>query len=70
QACRVAGIGCIDCKKMLAARVEEALAPVHERMDYYQRNVQEIHDIIANGNKQATAIARATLAEVRDAVKI
>ncbi len=70
QACRVAGIGCIDCKKMLAARVEEALAPVHERMDYYQRNVQEIYDIIANGNKQATAIARATLAEVRDAVKI
>jgi tryptophanyl-tRNA synthetase len=70
QACRVAGIGCIDCKKMLAARVEEALAPVHERMDYYQRNVQEIHDIIANGNKQATAIAGATLAEVRDAIKI
>jgi len=70
QACRVAGIGCIDCKKMLAARVEEALAPVHKRMDYYQRNVQEIYDIIANGNKQATAIARATLAEVRDAVKI
>jgi tryptophanyl-tRNA synthetase len=70
QACHVAGIGCIDCKKMLAARVEEALAPVHERMDYYQRNVQEIYDIIANGNKQATAIARATLAEVRDAVKI
>ncbi|HCX00899.1 MAG TPA: tryptophan--tRNA ligase, partial [Syntrophaceae bacterium] len=70
QACRVAGIGCIDCKKMLAARVEEALAPVHERMDYYQRNVQEIYDIIANGNKQATAIAGATLAEVRDAIKI
>ena len=70
RACRVAGIGCIDCKKMLAARVEEALAPVHERMDYYQRNVQEIHDMIANGNKQATAIARATLAEVRDTVKI
>lgn len=70
QACRVAGIGCIDCKKMLAARVEEALAPVHKRMDYYQRNVQEIYDIIANGNKQATAIAGATLAEVRDAIKI
>jgi len=70
RACRVAGIGCIDCKKMLAARVEEALAPIHERMDYYQRNLQEIYDIITNGNKQATAIARATLAEVRDAVKI
>ena len=70
QACRVAGIGCTDCKKMLAARIEEALAPVHERMDYYQRNMKEIHDIIVNGNKQATAVAGATLAEVRDTVKI
>jgi tryptophanyl-tRNA synthetase len=70
KACRVAGIGCIDCKKMLAARIEEALAPVHERMDYYQGHLQEIHDIIADGNDRATIIARETMAEVREAVKI
>ena len=68
--CRVAGIGCTDCKKMLAARVEEALAPVHERMDYYQRNGKEIEAMIQKGNNQAAGIARQTMAEVREAVKI
>ncbi|HOG12015.1 MAG: tryptophan--tRNA ligase [Smithellaceae bacterium] len=68
--CRTAGIGCTDCKKMLAARVEEALAPVHERMDYYQRNIAEIEEMIQKGNDEAAAIARRTMAEVREAVKI
>ncbi|MEN6467348.1 MAG: tryptophan--tRNA ligase [Smithella sp.] len=70
RACRVADIGCIDCKKKLAARIEEALAPVHERMDYYLNHLQEIHDLIADGNNRATKIARETLAEVREAIKI
>ena len=68
--CRTAGIGCTDCKKMLAARVEEALAPVHERMDYYQRNIAEIEEMIQKGNDEAAAIARRTMAEVREAVKM
>ena len=70
KACRVAGIGCIECKKMLAARIEEALAPVHERMDYYLSHLQEIHDIISDGNGRATKIARRTMEEVREAVKV
>ncbi len=68
--CRVAGIGCIDCKKKLAARIEEALTPVHERMDYYLSHLQEIREIITDGNARATIIARETMAEVREAVKI
>lgn len=68
--CRAAGIGCIECKKKLAARIDEALAPVHDRMDYYLHHLQEIHDIIARGNAQATEIARQTMEEVRTAVKI
>jgi len=68
--CRIAGIGCIDCKKRLAARIEEALAPVHERMDYYQDHLQEIREIITDGNARATIIARETMAEFREAVKI
>ena len=70
KACRAAGIGCIDCKKMLAARIEEALAPVHERMDYYLSHLPEIYDTITDGNARATKIARETLEEVREAVKI
>lgn len=68
--CRVAAIGCIDCKKRLALRIEEALAPIHERMDYYVNHLKEIEDIIADGTARATIIARKTMAEVREAVKI
>jgi tryptophanyl-tRNA synthetase len=68
--CRSAAIGCTDCKKMLAQRIAEALQPVHERRDYYLRNMSEIAQIIEEGNRKATVIARQTMDEVRVAVKI
>ncbi len=68
--CRKASIGCTDCKKMLASRISEALAPVHERMDYYVNHMDEINSIIAAGNAKAAEIARRTMEEVRSAVKI
>lgn len=68
--CRVAGIGCTDCKKILASNIEAAMNPVHERMDYYTSHLDQIYDIIADGNARATKIARQTMDEVREAVKI
>ena len=55
--CRKAAIGCTDCKKMLAQRIAEALTPIHERMDYYINHMDEINEIIAEGNKKAAKIA-------------
>ena len=55
---------------MLAARITEALAPIHERMDYYLGHLSDITGIIADGNARATLIARKTMEEVREAVKI
>jgi tryptophanyl-tRNA synthetase len=68
--CRKAGIGCTDCKRMLAGRVAEALSPVHERMDHYTSHLDEIDAIIEEGNKKASKIARQTMDEVRVAMKI
>ena len=68
--CRVAGIGCIDCKKKLAANIETAMNPIHERMDYYVNHLEQIPEIIADGNARAMKIARETMNEVREAVKI
>lgn len=69
-ACRKASIGCTDCKKMLAARIADSLAPVHERMDYYSVNIDEIQDVIVRGNEKAAKVARQTMEEVRDAIRI
>jgi tryptophanyl-tRNA synthetase len=68
--CRKAGIGCTDCKKILAERVAEELKPVHERMDYYTSHMDEINSIIEEGNKKAAKIARQTMDEVCAAINI
>jgi tryptophanyl-tRNA synthetase len=68
--CRKAAIGCTDCKKMLAQRISEALAPIHERMHYYLNHMDEIHSVIKEGNTKAVEIAGKTMEEVREAVKI
>src|SRR5262249_40743727 len=40
--CRTAGIGCIDCKKILARGLELELGPVRERAAALRRSPQEI----------------------------
>ena len=70
QECRNAGIGCVGCKKRLAARILEGMKPIHERQDYYQSHLHELDEIISDGNSRAAKIARMTMEEVRDAVKI
>lgn len=68
--CKGAGIGCIDCKKRLAARISERMKPVHDRQDYYRSHLQEVKEMIVEGNIKARDIARATMEEVREAVRI
>ena len=68
--CRRAGIGCIDCKKMLALRIAEGMQPIHERRDYFVEHPDEVRGIIADGNTKARKVAQETMVQVRDAVKI
>ncbi len=68
--CRKAGIGCTDCKRALADRIIQAMRPIHERQDYFRAHIGEVRSIIEDGNNRAAGIARATMAEVREAVKI
>ncbi len=70
SACRGAKIGCTECKRRLAAAVAEGMRPVHEKRDHYSNHPEEIRAIIADGNHRAARIAKATLAEVREALKI
>jgi len=46
------------------------LSPIHERREHYQAHPEEIRTIIADGNRRAAQVAKATLAEVRQAMKI
>ncbi|MEA1936440.1 MAG: tryptophan--tRNA ligase [Thermodesulfobacteriota bacterium] len=68
--CKRAGIGCVDCKKRLAVRISEGMKPVHDRQDYYRSHLKEVKEMIAEGNIKAGKVARMTMEEVREAVKI
>jgi tryptophanyl-tRNA synthetase len=68
--CRTAGIGCTDCKKRLYERMLPAMSPIHERRNDYSRCLDDVRDIIEQGNRKAAVVAKATMEEVREAMKI
>jgi tryptophanyl-tRNA synthetase len=61
--CRSAGIGCIDCKKIVIVNINEFLAPFRERRSEFEK--EDLGAILAVGNQQAREAAQATMAEVR-----
>ena len=68
--CRTAGIGCLDCKKIMIKHVIADLAPIRERRAELERRPQDIDDTLERGNEMAREVASATMAEVRDAMHL
>lgn len=63
--CRSAGIGCVDCKKILAENIATAFAPMRERARELRDDPSSIRAILDHGAERARAIARETMARVR-----
>jgi tryptophanyl-tRNA synthetase len=68
--CRAAEIGCTDCKKMLGEKIIAAMAPLHEKRRRLSSRLDDVRQIIIEGNLKASAVARETMEKVRDAMKI
>lgn len=66
--CRRAGIGCVDCKRLLARNLNEHLAPFREKRAALAQNPDTIWDILHQGAKRARVIAEQTIREVREAI--
>lgn len=66
--CRRAGIGCVDCKKKLAANLNANLEPFRERRRGFARDPQGVWDVLRTGQARASEIACQTIAEVKEAV--
>lgn len=63
--CRRAGIGCVDCKKILLTQMEKTLAPMRERRAHFAAQPQLTHQIVEQGAIKARAVAEATMVDVR-----
>ncbi|HEY3346291.1 MAG TPA: tryptophan--tRNA ligase [Nitrospirota bacterium] len=68
--CKEAAIGCVDCKTKLANYMLEQLEPIHARRAELLARPDYLEDVLRAGNEKARATARATMAEVRDAIGI
>jgi tryptophanyl-tRNA synthetase len=64
--CRSAGWGCIDCKRVLAQGIEERFAPMRERAAALREDPAQVYAILREGADRASAVARTTMAEVRE----
>jgi tryptophanyl-tRNA synthetase len=63
--CRSAKIGCVDCKKALAAAINLDLAPLRARRAELAARPEYIREVMQDGARRAQVIARQTLAEVK-----
>ena len=66
QGCCTAGIGCLDCKKIMIKHVLEELAPMRERRAALARKPQDVEDMLMAGNQTAQRKAGETMGEVRE----
>ena len=68
--CEAGERGCVDCKKQLAAKMNDALRPIRERRRDLEAHPERIREILRAGAETAGRIAGETLAEVRDVMNI
>jgi tryptophanyl-tRNA synthetase len=68
-ACKSAGIGCVECKKILAEYVVDNLAPFRSRRDELAADPDLVEDVLSDGSRKAQEESGSTLAEVREALK-
>ncbi len=70
EGCRTAGIGCIDCKKVLLEGFERELAPIREKRAVYEEKPGLVREILMTGNKKAIEESEKTMSLVREMVQI
>lgn len=68
--CRRAGIGCVDCKKLLAKNLNNHLEPFRARRAGFASKPGYVQDVLDDGAKRAGAIAKKTMEEVREAMQL
>ncbi len=70
DSCRKGQIGCVECKKKLAAQLNTLLEPMRERRSHLLTNPQNVLDVLVEGTKKAQRVARKTMEEVREAMSL
>ncbi len=68
KGCITAGIGCIDCKKILLENIFSIMEPIWKRRNDLLNNPEMLDDIVKRGTEKATKTVEETMQLVRDAM--
>jgi tryptophanyl-tRNA synthetase len=68
--CRTAGIGCIDCKKVLAGNINAVIGPLRDKKGEIDRNPRLVRDALEEGKTFCGAFAKETMREVKEKMGI
>ena len=64
--CRTAGIGCLECKKVMIKHVIEDLAPFREKRAQLEKTPGVVEEVLQAGHEAAQQKASETMSEVRE----
>lgn len=68
--CRRAGIGCVDCKMLLARNLNQHLELFRAKRAELASSPDYVSDVLKDGGKRARVIAEKTMGEVREAMQL
>jgi tryptophanyl-tRNA synthetase len=68
--CTSAEMGCVDCKMMVAREISKALEPFREKRAELASKPEYVKDVLENGAQRARAIARETLKEAKQRMRL
>jgi tryptophanyl-tRNA synthetase len=68
--CSGAKIGCVECKKLVAKKLNEFLGPIYDKRKALEKRKDHVMEIFMEGNKKARQTAGETLSEAKQAMGI
>ena len=68
--CKAGARGCADCKRLLAAKVNERMSEIRELRKYYEKHPDEVKQIIEEGSAKERFEAGKIISNVRNIIKM
>jgi tryptophanyl-tRNA synthetase len=68
--CKSGALGCVACKKRLAAKLNDSLKDIRAKRMELNNNIQDVEETFTEGSKKARSIATKTLEEAMSLMKI
>ena len=68
--CRSGELGCFDCKMKCSEKISDFLEPIIEKRKYYEARMDEVKDILNDGETRARKVAEETMSDVHNHMKI